>query len=108
MSAARKRREQATKVVDEIAMLRCAVGHGIVREEVWKNAAGEVIRYNLAFINHEMFSGDNGRVLGYDTAHGEAHRHFYGRAEAIGQVNYDVVLDRFLAEVRDLRVTRDV
>ncbi len=29
-----------------------------------------VTRYNLAYINHEMFQGDNGRVLGFDNATG--------------------------------------
>ncbi len=108
MSEGRKRQGKIGKVVDEVAVVRCAVGHGILREEVWKNGEGEVVRYNLAFINHEMFAGDNGRVLGYDTAHGEAHRHFGGKVEAMGRISYDVVLERFLAEVSELRMAEGI
>lgn len=28
--------------------------------------AGKVTRYNLTYINHAVFSGDNGRVIGDD------------------------------------------
>jgi hypothetical protein len=62
------------KVVDEVSRVRCASGPGVIREEVWQDAAGEVSRYNLAFINHFMMREDNGRVLGYDNGHGYHHR----------------------------------
>ncbi|MBW4040060.1 MAG: hypothetical protein HIU91_14580 [Acidobacteria bacterium] len=42
----------------------------VLKEEVWMNAAGEVTRYSLAYIDPEVYAGDNGRVLGYDNAHG--------------------------------------
>jgi len=51
-------------------------GNGTVRYEVWEDN-GVVTRYNLAYINHLIFSGDNGRVIGYDNKHGH-HRHFKG------------------------------
>lgn len=28
------------------------------------------------FLNHELYQGDNGRVIGYDNAHGYHHRHY--------------------------------
>jgi hypothetical protein len=37
---------------------------------------------NLAYIDHLMFSGDNGSVLGYEIRHGFHHRHFMGNAES--------------------------
>ena len=60
--------------MDEEALVSCASGPGLLREEVWVDATGIVVRYNLAFINHFMTSKDNGRVLGYDNAHGTHHR----------------------------------
>ena len=60
-------------------------------------------RYNLAFINHFMTSDDNGRVLGYDNAHGKPHRHFYGTVETEKTESYDVLFERFLVEVAALR-----
>ena len=91
------------KCTDESALIRCAAGPGEVREEVWKDGDGRVVRYNLAFINHHLFAGDNGRVLGYDTAHGHVHRHFAGTVTPIAPVSYAVLLERFLAEVHELR-----
>jgi hypothetical protein len=106
MASARKRAAKPIKVTDELAAIRCAVGIGAIREEVWKDAVGVVVRYNLAFINFELFAGDNGRVLGYDTAHGFLHRHFAGVVEAIGPAEYDEVYDRFIAEVGKLKRRR--
>jgi hypothetical protein len=48
----------------------CAGGVGILREEVWVNAREEVVRYNLAFLLPHLFYRDNGRVIGFDNAHG--------------------------------------
>jgi predicted transcriptional regulator len=86
------------KVTDEAALVRCASGDGLIREEVWKDAEGKVIRFNLAFINFHLFAGDNGRVLGYDSAHGQPHRHFAGvPSRRSSRILYDVIFDRFLA-----------
>ncbi len=91
------------KVVDEEALISCASGSGLVREEVWEDEAGKVVRYNLAFINHFMTAADNGRVLGYDNAHGKHHRHFYGTVEEISVSTYEEIATLFLDEVRILR-----
>jgi hypothetical protein len=103
MAAARKQAAQPVKVVDECAVIRCAAGRGLVREEVWEDCSGNVVRYNLAFIQHELFAGDHGRVLGYDNAHGSSHRHFAGRVEAIAPARYGEILQRFLGEIEELR-----
>jgi hypothetical protein len=94
------------KVTDESAAIRCVAGDGLIREEVWKDVGGNVVRYNLAFINFHLFAGDNGRVLGFDTAHGRAHRHFAGVVEVIKPAQYDEIYDRFLAEVDKLKGRR--
>jgi len=91
------------KVVDEEALISCASGPGLVREEVWEDEAGRVVRYNLAFINHFMMASDNGRVLGYDNAHGKQHRHFYGTVEEISIARYEELAMLFLDEVSILR-----
>jgi hypothetical protein len=59
-------------------------GGGILSYEVWGFVEKDktvVTRYNLAYVNPLIFSGDNGRVLGYDNAHGEHHRHYMGEVE---------------------------
>ena len=91
------------KVVDEVTQVRCAVGRGLIREEVWIDGDGQVQRYNLAFINHFLVREDNGRVLGYDNGHGYHHRHFKGETKPFEYAGYDKLMARFLGEVRVLR-----
>ena len=47
----------------------------MLRREIWVDGPGRVVRYNLAYINHLIYAGDHGRVLGYDSTHGCHHRH---------------------------------
>ena len=96
-------RNRIAKVVDETTEVRCFIGHGIIREEVWQDADGNVVRYNLAFINHSLCARDNGRVLGYDNRHGEHHRHYMGNFEPFAYTKYRNLVSRFLTEVCKLR-----
>ncbi|NOU00880.1 MAG: hypothetical protein HOO95_04810 [Gallionella sp.] len=57
-----------------------------------------VTRYNLAYINHTLYRGDNGRVLGFDNAHGFHHRHYMGEVVEVDFVSYDAILQRFQNE----------
>jgi len=91
------------KVVDEESTVRCTIGIGLRREEAWQDDSGEVVRYNLAFINHFMSSKDNGRVLGYDNQHGYHHRHYMGQTSLVRYQGYDELIDRFLVELDKLR-----
>ena len=91
------------KTTDEVALISCASGTGILREEAWEDESGKVVRYNLAFINHFLTRKDNGRVLGYDNAHGAHHRHYLGKVEAISATDFDEVRPIFYAEVEELR-----
>jgi hypothetical protein len=91
------------KVIDAVALVRCVSGVGVIREEVWKNSRNEVVRYNLAFINLFLTSKDNGRVLGYDNAHGQHHRHFRGVTTPFDYEEYDLTEAQFLKEVDVLK-----
>lgn len=106
MVNARHPSNKPIKTVDEVAVIRCEAGEGLLREEVWEDSDGSVVRYNLAFINFALFSGDNGRVLGYDTAHGTPHRHFAGAVTPIDSVGYSDILERFISEVSELRTRK--
>lgn len=53
--------------------------HGIIREEVFQDSQGRIAKYNLAFIHFGLCTVDNGRVLGYDNAHGTHERHLDGK-----------------------------
>ncbi|MDP3209967.1 DUF6516 family protein [Methylotenera sp.] len=71
------------KLIDEQHVISTKKGNGILRREVWVDNKGAVTRYNLAYINHQLFSSDSGRVIGFDNAHGYHHRHYYGQVEAV-------------------------
>jgi hypothetical protein len=83
------------KVVDATNHIPKKRGNGILRREVWVDSAGRVSRYNLAYINHRVCSIDNGRVVGYDNAHGYHHRHLMGQVEPIEFSTYEDVEERF-------------
>lgn len=91
------------KTIDEEALVSCASGPGLIREEVWQDESGNVVRYNLAFINHFLTSRDKGRVLGYDNAHGEHHRHYFGVVEPVTVTGFEELAELFYKEVDEMR-----
>lgn len=95
------------KVVDETVHVKCRLGKGLIREEVWQDSRGALVKYNPSFINLWFYKKDNGRVLGYDNNHGRHHRHFAGKEETFMFTSYERLLERFLAEVRELRQRKE-
>ena len=74
----------------------------MLRREIWVDAQDRVVRYNLAYINALIFPGDNGRVIGYDSAHGQHHRHYKGKITAVSLNNFEEVEERFQKEWSNL------
>ena len=75
-------------------------GGGILRLQVWIDEKQCVQRYSLAYVNPMIFSGDNGRVLGYDDAHNYHHRHYLGEVNAVDFVSFQDTLEKFEQEWR--------
>ena len=76
-------------------------GGGLLSYEVWGyKVKGKVTitRYAVAYINHAICQVDNGRVLGFDNAHGYHHRHYMGLIEPVEHVSYEETLKRFQQE----------
>ncbi len=96
----------ARKIHDERHVIARRRGNGELRREVWVDASGRITRYNLAYINYALYEGDNGRVLGYDNAHGYHHRHCFGRIEPVEFVSFEDTEDRFARDWTALRVER--
>lgn len=76
-------------------MLSRKKGDGQLRREVWTDDNGDILRYNLAYINHNLFTDDNGRVLGYDNNHGVHHRHYMGRITAVAFSSFEELEEQF-------------
>lgn len=84
-------------------------GGGILSYELWgfsEDGKDVVTRYNLAYINHEIYVGDNGRVLGFDNAHEYHHRHYMGKVEAVDFLSYEAILERFQEEWQEIAMTQ--
>lgn len=102
MGVGRKEKTKYRKVVSEQFPINPKRGGGIIKIEAWENERGEVVKYSLAYINHMIFSGDNGRVLGYDNAHNFHHRHYFGEISEVDDfVSYQDLVDRFEKEIRE-------
>jgi len=99
----KKNKKSKSKKADQLIedasfMLHRSKGNGVLRRQIWANENDEVTRYNLAYINHRLFGGDNGRVLGYDNAHGYHHRHYFGEVEAINFESFEQLETLFQQE----------
>ena len=70
----------------------------MLRREIWGDRRGRVVRYNLAYINRPIYAGDDGRVLGYDSAHGQHHRHYRGKVTTVGLGSFEQIEARFERE----------
>jgi predicted transcriptional regulator len=70
----------------------------MLRREIWVDSQGRVVRYNLAYINPLIHRGDHGRVLGYDSAHGQHHRPYKGRVAVVSGSSFEQIEVRFQKE----------
>ena len=70
----------------------------MLRREIGVDQRGRPVRYSLAYINHLIYAGDNGRVVGYDSAHGRHHRHCRGMVSAVGFKSVEQIEARFQRE----------
>lgn len=81
------------------------LGGGVLKERVIRELPSKkVISYALAYINPRIFSGDNGRVLGYDNSHGHSHRHFMGTVTPDRFPGYEKLYERFEAEWQEIAI----
>jgi hypothetical protein len=94
------------KAVDERFYLSSAKGGGMLRREIWVDRSGRVVKYNLADINPLIHAGDDGRVLGYDSAHGHHHRHYKSKVTTIGFESFEQIEACFQREWH--RLTKEV
>ncbi len=97
------RRADLRKDTDYETRFRCAGGIGILREEVWLDGKGDIVRYNLALLLPHLSKVDNGRVLGFDNAHGSHERHFYGEVRPVPFKGYLATAKRFYREAETIR-----
>ncbi len=76
-------------------------GNGILNISILQDESGEVLEYSLAYINTRIFAKDNGRVIGYDNAHGKHHCHRMGKYEIVEFKSFDKISELFEKEWRE-------
>ena len=97
-----KKKEPFTKIVSEQFSVSPKRGGGILKIEAWENKKGEIVKYSMAYMNHFIFSGDNGRVLGYDNSHNFHHRHYFGEISEVDDfVSYHELVEQFEKEIKE-------
>lgn len=98
----RKKSEKLIKAVDDTITLPIKQGNGILKYSVSADSNGKIVRYSLAYINFNICTFDNGRVVGFDNCHGYHHRHYMGKELSIDFISFEDIADRFEVEWRAL------
>src|SRR3990167_11123699 len=99
MNKIKKRKIKSERLlVDEAFTLQKSKGNGVLKRRIWVDEDDKVTRYSMAYINHHIYSGDNGRVLGHDNAHNYHHRHHMGKTEPVDFKNLEDIEIRFQQE----------
>jgi ligand-binding sensor domain-containing protein len=94
----KKNKSKDQLLYDECSTLSKSKGNGQLIRKVWIDTNKKITRYSLAYINHKLCHVDNGRVLGYDNAHGYHHKHYMGDIEAIKFINFEEIEKHFQNE----------
>jgi hypothetical protein len=90
-----------TKVIDEQFILPYEQGGGIIKFEAWEYE-NHIVKYNMVYINKNIFSNDNGRVMGYDNSHDFHHKHYFGQITELDDfVNYQELVNRFRDDLKE-------
>ncbi|MBD3807927.1 MAG: transcriptional regulator [Epsilonproteobacteria bacterium] len=90
-----------TKVVDERFILSAEKGGGMIKFEAWEYQ-NEIIKYNMAYINKNIFPNDNGRVIGYDNSHNYHHKHYLGEIYEVDDfTSYEELVGRFQKDIQE-------
>ena len=89
------------KVIDEKYIVPLEKGGGLIKFEAWEFEK-RVVKYNMAYINKNIFIGDNGRVLGYDNSHNYHHKHYFGEIEEIDDFSsFEELVKRFRDDLKE-------
>ncbi len=90
-----------TKVIDEKFIVSFKNGGGLIKFEAWEYQ-DKIVKYNMAYINKEIFPNDNGRVIGYDNSHNFHHKHYLGEIYELDDfINYQDLVERFKEDIKE-------
>jgi hypothetical protein len=91
-----KRKESQLERLDDSFKIPDKKGNGQIRIQYLKNSeTGAVLTYSMAYINDAICSVDNGRVIGYDNAHGVHHKHDMGAYIPVEFESFEMTFELF-------------
>jgi len=97
-----RKRIRYLKVVDESYSVPQKKGGGSIKIEAWQDSHGNIVKYSIAYINHSIYQGDNGRVIAYDNAHDYHHKHYFGDIAPVDDfISYEDLVERFEQEIKE-------
>jgi hypothetical protein len=97
----KSKKKNYIKVIDEQFIVPYKQGSGIIKFEAWEYE-NQIVKYNMVYINKNIFSNDNGRVVGYDNSHNFHHKHYFGEITELDDfINYQDLVKRFRDELRE-------
>ncbi len=88
--------------IDDTYVISQRKGNGCLVRKVWVCSKGRVTKYSLAYINLNLFSGDNGRVLGFDNSHGYHHKHLFGQVIPVSFLSFEETESIFEKEFEEI------
>jgi hypothetical protein len=97
----KSKKKNYIKVIDEKFIVPIDKGGGIIKFEAWEHE-NHVVKYNMVYINKNIFPNDNGRVMGYDNSHNFHHKHYFGQITELDDfVNYQELVQRFKNDIKE-------
>ena len=97
----KSKKKNYIKVIDEQFIVPSDKGGGIVKFEAWEYE-NQIVKYNMLYVNKNIFSKDNGRVTGYDNSHNFHHKHYFGQITELDDfINYQELVLRFKNDIEE-------
>ena len=98
---AKSKKKNYIKVIDEQFIIPASKGDGIIKFEAWE-FEDVIVKYNMAYINKNIYPNDNGRVIGYDNSHNFHHKHYFGQITELDDfVSYQELVQRFKNDIKE-------
>ena len=90
---AKSKKKDYIKVVDEQFIVPYEKGGGIIKFEAWEYN-NEIVKYNMAYINKNVYPNDNG--------HNFHHKHYFGKIRELDDfVSYQKLVQRFKNDIKE-------
>ena len=94
-------KKRYSKIINEKFIVPFQNGGGVIKFEAWEYQ-DKVVKYNMVYINKNIFPNDNGRVMGYDNSHNFHHKHYFGEIYELDNfVSYEELVERFKQDIKE-------